>query len=310
MSYHLPVLATASIEALAVKRDGHYVDATFGGGGHSRLILDRLGPDGKLYAFDQDADALANVPDDERLVFNHHNFRYLKRFLRLHGQRPGSIDGLLADLGVSSHQFDEAERGFSFRFDAPLDMRMNQQGDTTAADLLATYSADELQRLFSRYGEVRNAKTLARAIVEARRDGPPTTIGAFLDLLGPLIRGSRNRYLAQVFQALRMEVNEEEQVLEELLQGAWEMLRPGGRLVVLSYHSIEDRLVKNFLKTGNAAGEVARDWYGNIRRPYKLLTKKAVVPSETEIARNPRARSAKLRVAEKLNIIEKAPPGQ
>ena len=310
MRYHLPVLASESIDALAVERDGRYVDATFGGGGHSRLILERLGPGGKLYAFDQDEDALANVPADDRLVFNQHNFRYLKRFLRLHGQRSGSIDGLLADLGVSSHQFDEAERGFSFRFDAPLDMRMNQQGDTTAADLLATYSADELQRIFSRYGEVRNAKTLAHAIVDARRDGAPTTIGAFLDLLSPLIRGSRNRYLAQVFQALRMEVNEEEKVLEELLQGAWEMLRPGGRLVVLSYHSIEDRIVKNFLKTGNAAGEVERDWYGNIKRPYKLLTKKAVVPSEAEIARNPRARSAKMRVAEKIEIVERTPPGK
>ena len=309
MSYHLPVLAAESIDALAVKRDGRYVDATFGGGGHSRLILDRLGPDGKLYAFDQDEDALANVPDDERLVFNHHNFRYLKRFLRLHGERPGGIDGLLADLGVSSHQFDVAERGFSFRFDAPLDMRMNQQADTTAADLLATYSAERLQSIFSRYGEVRNAKTLAQAIVEARRDGAPATIGAFLELVGPLIRGGRNRYLAQVFQALRMEVNQEEQVLEALLQGAWEMLRPGGRLVVLSYHSIEDRIVKNFLKTGNAAGEVERDWYGNIKRPYKLLTKKAVAPSEAEIARNPRARSAKMRVAEKLDIIERTPPG-
>lgn len=295
--YHNPVLAQESIAALAIKSDGVYVDATFGGGGHSRLILKELGKEGHLYGFDQDADALVNVPDDERFTLNPHNFRYLKRFMRYHGIE--KVDGILADLGVSSHQFDEAERGFSFRFDADLDMRMNQKQEKSAADILNTYNAGELQQIFSAYGEIRNAKTLAEAIISARNFQKITTINQFLDILGPIVRGSRNRYLAQVFQALRIEVNDEIGVLEEFLLQCKELLAPGGKLVVISYHSLEDRLVKNLLKTGNLQGKMIQDDFGNIDRPFKVITKKPILPDQKEINENPRARSAKMRVGEK-----------
>ncbi|MBK7335914.1 MAG: 16S rRNA (cytosine(1402)-N(4))-methyltransferase RsmH [Saprospirales bacterium] len=298
MSYHDPVLLKESIEYLAVKRDGIYVDATFGGGGHRRAILAQLGPKGRLLGFDQDEDASANLLDDPRFTFVAGNFRHLQRYLRLHGVE--KIDGLLADLGVSSHQFDTAERGFSYRFESELDMRMDRGGGKTAADILNTYDANSLQQIFSEYGEVRNARTLAQRIAEVRGKKPFKTVGDLLALAEALAKGQKMRYLSQVFQALRMEVNEEAEVLEALLQGAQEALNPEGRLVVISYHSIEDRMVKNFLKTGNIQGEVQSDFYGNIYRPFEILTKKAEAPSQEELNRNPRARSAKMRAGIRL----------
>ena len=298
MTYHQPALASESIEALAIRPGGTYVDATFGGGGHSRLILNELGAEGRLLGFDQDEDALANILEDGRFTFVHHNFRFLKRFLRLH--RIQEVDGILADLGVSSHQLDVAERGFSYRFDAALDMRMNQQQEKTAATLVNTYDAEALQELFSNYGEVRNARTLAQRIVEERRHRPIETIGAFLAVVEPVIRGHRARYLSQAFQALRIEVNDEMGALQEFLEQSLEVLKPGGRLAVITYHSIEDRMVKNFLKAGNFEGRQEKDFYGNIQRPFKVISRKAIVPSEEEVQQNPRARSAKLRIGEKI----------
>jgi 16S rRNA (cytosine1402-N4)-methyltransferase len=294
MAYHIPILANESIEALAIKKDGIYLDATFGGGGHSRLILNELGEKGRLFAFDQDDDSLRNLIDDERFVFNHHNFRYVKQFLRLHGVK--QVDGILADLGVSSHQLNEAERGFSFRFEADLDMRMNRSEETTAATILKTYSADALQQIFSEYGEVRNAKTLAQKIVQDRGHRPIRTIGDLLGIIEPLVRGHKNRYLAQVFQALRIEVNDEMGALREFLEATLDILKPGGRLVVISFHSLEDRMVKNLLKTGNVEGEMKSDFYGKIERPFEQINKGVITPSEDEMAKNSRARSAKMRV--------------
>ncbi len=286
------------MEALRVKPDGVYVDATFGGGGHSRLILEKLGPSGKLIAFDQDDDASANLPDDERLIFVNHNFRFLRRFLRYYEVE--NVDGIFADLGVSSHQLDEGGRGFSYRFQAELDMRMNRQGGESAADVLNTRSAEELQDIFGRYGEVRNAKTLARAITAERQVKPFSKIADLVAVAEANVRGKRERYLSQVFQALRIEVNDEMGALRQLLEDSLQVLKPTGRLVVLSYHSLEDRMVKNFLKTGNVEGEMQRDFYGNVHRPFKLLYKGVVLPSREEISRNPRARSAKMRAGEKL----------
>lgn len=297
MMYHLPVLAKESIEMLAVKPAGAYIDATFGGGGHSRLILNELGDKGRLFGFDQDEDALPNAPDDVRFEFIQSNFRYLKRFLKLHGVK--AVDGILADLGVSSHQLDEASRGFSYRFDAELDMRMNQQEERSAADVVNSYPPEDLQRVFSEYGEVRNARTLAQRIADERQVREIRTIADFLAIVEPVIRGQRLRYLSQVFQALRIEVNDEMGALREFLEQSMEVLKPGGRMVVITYHSIEDRLVKNFLKTGNTEGEVKKDFFGNIERPFKVITKNAIEPSEEEIRENPRARSARLRVGEK-----------
>jgi 16S rRNA (cytosine1402-N4)-methyltransferase len=294
MSYHEPVLASESIEALAIKKNGSYVDATFGGGGHSRLILNELGEKGRLYAFDQDDDALRNLIDDERFIFNHHNFRFIKQFLRLHGVK--QVDGILADLGVSSHQLDEPERGFSYRFDAELDMRMNRKDERKASDILNSYTVEQLQRIFSEYGEVRNSRSLAQKIVQEREVKKIQSIGDFLLMVEPLIRGFRGRYLAQVFQALRIEVNDEMGALHAFLEATLEILKPGGRLVVISYHSIEDRPVKNFIKTGNVEGEVKKDFYGKIERPFDIINKGVITPSEEEIERNPRARSAKMRV--------------
>ena len=297
MEYHNPVLATEAIEALNLQTAGTYVDATFGGGGHARLILQALGEQGRLIGFDQDEDAERNTLDDPRFTFVPHNFRFLRRFLRLHGA--DQVDGILADLGVSSHQLNEAERGFSFRFDTQLDMRMNQQGERSAADVLATYTEAELQNMFGTLGEVRNARTLAQAIVRERQVRPMRSIGDLLALLDPLVRGQRNRYLAQVFQALRMEVNDEVGALRDFLEQSLQVLKPGGRLVVIAYHSIEDRMVKNCIKTGNADGKMEQDFYGNIDRPFEVLSKKAILPSEAEIKENPRSRSAKMRVAAK-----------
>ncbi len=299
MSYHVPVLAQACIDLLEIKADGVYVDVTFGGGGHSRLILEKLGPDGRLIAFDQDADAQANLPKDERILFAPANFRHLRRYLRLFGFP--KVDGILADLGVSSHQFDVPERGFSFRFDAALDMRMNQEGGMTAASYLAQCTASELQDLFSTYGEVRNARTLAQRLVDTREQRPIQTVADLIAVAEPLARGQRAKYLAQVFQALRIAVNDEMGALEDMLQQATAALKAGGHLVVMSYHSLEDRLVKNVLKTGQASGEMIKDFYGNIYRPYRLVNKKPLEADAAEVAANPRARSAKLRVGERLN---------
>ncbi|MBX2877997.1 MAG: 16S rRNA (cytosine(1402)-N(4))-methyltransferase RsmH [Saprospiraceae bacterium] len=295
MSYHVPVLAGESIDALAIKPDGIYIDATFGGGGHSALILNALGDNGRLLGFDQDGDAAQNVPDDDRFTFVQHNFRFMKRFLRLY--KVEKVDGILADLGVSSFQLDEGRRGFSYRFDTELDMRMNQGTGTTAATILQEYGEQDLVRVFSELGEVRNSKTLAARIVELRRDHPLQTIGDFLALLDPIIKGQRLRYLSQVFQALRIEVNDEMGALEDFLQQSMELLKPGGRLAIITYHSIEDRMVKRFMKAGNMSGEPEKDFYGNIHRPFDLISRKAILPEQEELHRNPRSRSAKLRVA-------------
>ncbi|MEM6963973.1 MAG: 16S rRNA (cytosine(1402)-N(4))-methyltransferase RsmH [Bacteroidota bacterium] len=298
MAYHDPVLKDKSIDALMIKPRGIYVDATFGGGGHTRAILKRADEHTRIFGFDQDEDVLPNLPTDERFTFVPHNFKYLKRFLRLHGAK--AVDGILADLGVSSHQFDKAERGFSYRFEAELDMRMNQQDELTAKAVLNAYSAEDLQRIFSQYGEVRNAKTLAEAIVKERQLKTIHSTSDFLGVLEPYIRGQRVRYLSQVFQALRIEVNNEMEVLKTFLTDSLEVLKSGGRLVIITYHSIEDRFVKKFLKTGNFEGEPQKDFYGNIYRPFKIITKKPILPSKEEIKRNPRARSASLRIAEKM----------
>ncbi len=301
--YHDPVLLQESIEGMNIKPDGIYVDVTFGGGGHSRVILEKLGPSGRLYAFDQDADATDNIIEDERFKLLPYNFRHLKRFLRLEGVR--KVDGILADLGVSSHQFDTAERGFSFRFDALLDMRMNQQAELTAQKVLLTYSATDLQRIFGEYGEVRNSKTLAQYIVNAREGGAKLeTIGDFLAVIDRCIKGKKNRYLSQVFQALRIEVNEEVEVLKEMLWQSVEILKVEGRLVAISYHSLEDRLVKNLIKKGTFEKEIEKDAYGNSYQPLRAVNRKLIVPTATEIERNPRARSAKMRIAEKTDAQE------
>lgn len=299
MAYHVPVLADESVGYLNLRPGGVYVDATFGGGGHSRYILERAGStDLRLFGFDQDEAARANALNDSRFTFVAANFRNLRNFLRLYGVE--QIDGLLADLGVSSHQFDEADRGFSFRFDAALDMRMGSGIDRTAADVVNDYSPADLQAVLGEYGEVRNARSLALAIAEAREQAPIDTIQDFLRVVDPWVRGQRPRYLAQVFQALRIEVNDEIGALRDLLAQATDLLIPQtGRLSVISYHSLEDRITKNFLKTGNAEGTVIKDFYGNIDRPYKVLTKKPVSPSAEEIRQNSRARSAKLRAGER-----------
>lgn len=302
--YHETVLLTESIDYLNVVPGGIYVDATFGGGGHSKGILEKLGGKGRLYAFDQDEDAKRNTEQQEfsanpSFFFIQSNFRHLKRQLRAEAVRPGTVNGILADLGVSSFQLDTAGRGFSYRFDAPLDMRMNTQDGPTAADVLNMGNAEDLQRIFSEYGEVRNARTLAQAAIRFREQKPFRTTGDLADLCSKNLMGDRMRYLSQVFQALRMEVNDELGALKDFLNDTLEMLAPGGRLAVITFHSLEDRMVKNFLKTGNTEGEQRKDFYGNIERPFEVLTKKPEEPSETEIKRNPRARSAKLRAGAK-----------
>lgn len=298
-NYHVPVMLRPCIDGLNIKPDGVYVDVTFGGGGHSREILKHLGPKGTLIAFDQDPDAQANIPADDRFVFIDQNFGFLKNNLRLKGFR--QVDGILADLGVSSHQFDVPERGFSIRHNADLDMRMDQHRNLTAAQILNTYTEDKLHKIFGIYGEVKNAKSLARAVVTARLEKPFTDIDSLKSAISANIpKGKENKYLAQVFQALRIEVNAEIQVLEDFLQQAAEVLRPGGHLVVMSYHSLEDRPVKNFMAKGKFQGEVEKDFFGNQQKPFNVITRKAIVATDEEIARNNRARSAKLRIAEKI----------
>jgi 16S rRNA (cytosine1402-N4)-methyltransferase len=298
-NYHVPVMLQACIEGLAIKPDGVYVDVTFGGGGHSREILKHLGPNGVLIAFDQDPDAQRNKIEDPRFHFVDQNFAYLKNNLRLLGFK--LVDGILADLGVSSHQFNEAERGFSTRFESALDMRMDKQSALTAADILNTYTEEQLHRIFGIYGEVKNAKTLAKAVVTARVSQPISTLGGFkLAIAANIPKGKENKYMAQVFQALRIEVNKEIEVLERFLEQTAEVLKPGGRLVVMSYHSLEDRPVKNFIAKGKVRGEVDKDFYGNQQKPFTVITRKAVVADEAELEGNSRARSAKLRIGEKI----------
>ncbi|MEY2829944.1 MAG: hypothetical protein RIQ33_1802 [Bacteroidota bacterium] len=296
--YHNPVMLKECLDGLNINPDGIYVDVTFGGGGHSKAILNRLSDKGSLIAFDQDEDAQKNIPDDERLIFVQQNFRHLERFLKFHEQYP--VDGILGDFGVSSHQFDVGERGFSIRFDGPLDMRMNQQSVLTAAKIINTYSEIELQNVFSKYGEVINSKTLAQTIVAARISKKFETTQQLIKAIGSAVRGKENQYLAQVFQALRIETNDELGALKEFLQQSFSSLKPGGRLVVMSYHSLEDRLVKDFIKYGSFDGEQQKDDFGNIYRPFKLITKKPIEAGDEELKINPRSRSAKLRIAEKI----------
>jgi 16S rRNA (cytosine1402-N4)-methyltransferase len=297
MEYHNPVLLKECIDGLNINPAGIYVDVTFGGGGHSREILKHL-TTGKLYAFDQDEDAVKNKIEDPRFMLINQNFRYLKNFLKLYNALP--IDGLLADLGVSSHQFDEASRGFSTRFEAKLDMRMDQNSKLTAAEVLNTYSEEDLKRIFRLYGEVDNAGYLASIIFHNRKDKTIETVNDLKVMITKCVkRGKENQYYAQVFQALRIEVNKELEVLEDLLMQSLDVLKPGGRLVVMSYHSLEDRLVKNFTRTGKLTGEVEKDFFGNQLTPFIQITRKPIVPDENEIETNSRARSEKLRIAEK-----------
>jgi len=296
--YHTPVMLQECIEGLAIRPEGTYVDVTFGGGGHSREILSHLDKYGKLLAFDQDADAKQNIPDDSRFVFIDQNFRYLKNFCRLHHAIP--VDGILADLGVSSYQFDQAERGFSIRFDAELDMRMNQQSALTAKEVVNNYPEADLHRIFGMYGEIQNAKSLANTIVTARLNKPLVTVADLKNAISNRIpRGKENKYLAQVFQALRIEVNQELEALKDFLIQSAEVLVSGGRLVVMSYHSLEDRLVKNFIARGKFSGELEKDIYGNDNRPFDAVSRGAITASEEEVKQNNRARSAKLRIAVK-----------
>ncbi len=296
-SYHEPVMPDEVLEGLRISPDGIYVDATFGGGGHARLIMEQLGPAGRLIAFDQDADARQNTIADKRFELVTQNFRHLKRFLRWHRALPA--DGILADLGISSYQIDTPERGFSIRYDAPLDMRMNEKGSVTAADIVNTRSAEELQLIFQEFGEVSNARTLARAIVTARQVDPILSTARLLEVVAPFVKGREKKYLAQVFQALRIAVNDEIQALKEFLEQTAGVLKPGGRLVVISYHSLEDRLVKNFIRKGGFGREAVKDFYGNPIRPLRELNKKPLLPGADEIERNPRSRSARMRIAEK-----------
>lgn len=297
MEYHNPVLLHESIDGLNIKPDGVYVDVTFGGGGHSREILNRLGSKGKLFAFDQDEDAQANAIDDERFVLIPENFRYISRFLRFYGVK--SVDGILADLGVSSHQFDVPERGFSTRFEADLDMRMSKKNDLDAYKVVNEYDDANLRRVFLDYGELKIAPALARTIVEARENKPIKTTEELKQVLNKYLPEQfKNKILAQIYQAIRIEVNQEMEVLKEFLEQSLEILKPGGRLSVISYHSLEDRLVKRFMKNGLFEGEPERDFFGNFSVPFKLIGK-IIVPTDSEIKVNNRARSAKLRIAEK-----------
>ncbi len=297
-AYHIPVLLNESVEGLNIRKDGDYVDVTFGGGGHSREILNRLSA-GRLFAFDQDEDAAANAFDDPRFIFIRHNFRYIRNFLRYY--KVGKVDGILADLGVSSHDFDVAGRGFSFRFSGDLDMRMNRDATKTAADIINEYDEEKLTRVFREYGEVENARRLVRQIVASRQAVSIKTIDQFKEAIAPCVpKKYETKYLAKVFQALRIETNGELDVLKDFLVQSAELLKPGGRLVVITYHSLEDRLVKNFIRTGNFEGKQEKDFYGNVSSGFEAINRKVIVPGDEEIERNPRARSAKLRIAEKV----------
>lgn len=298
-TYHVPVLLNESIDGLALKPGGIYVDVTFGGGGHSREILSRLTGGARLFSFDQDADAENNIPADaEGFTFVRSNFRYLKNWMRYYGI--DHIDGLLADLGVSSHHFDDAERGFSFRFDAPLDMRMNKRAGMTAADILNTYDEEQLADVFYIYGELKNSRRIAAAVAKARTTKKIATTNDFMDIAAPLFKREREKKdMTKLFQALRIEVNHEMDALKEMLLAATELLAPEGRLSVITYHSLEDRIVKNIMKAGNAAGKVEQDFFGRIQTPFRLVNNKVITPSDEELDKNPRSRSAKLRIAEK-----------
>lgn len=297
-TYHVPVLLNESIEGMNLQPEGIYVDVTFGGGGHSKEILRQGDESIRLFSFDQDEDAEQNIVDDKRFTFVRSNFRYLYNFLRYHGVE--SVDGILADLGVSSHHFDDSERGFSFRFEGKLDMRMNKRAGMTAADVVNTYDEERLADIFYLYGELKNSRKLASSIIKARATKPIVTIGDFLEIVKPMFgREREKKELAKVFQALRIEVNQEMEALKEMLSAATEALKPGGRLVVITYHSLEDRIVKNFMKTGNAAGKSEQDFFGNMQTPFRLVNNKVIVASNEEVTRNPRSRSAKLRIAEK-----------
>lgn len=298
LEYHIPVLPDESIAGLNIRQGDDVVDATFGGGGHSRLILEKLG-NGRLFAFDQDEDAAGNAPEDDRLFFIRHNFRYLKNFLKFYGVE--QVDAVFADLGVSSHDFDVPERGFSFRFDGKLDMRMNQKATTDAATIVNQYPEEKLISVFRLYGEINNAGKLVSEIMKWRTNSSIKTTGELKEIAsGCSPRATENKYLAQVFQALRIEVNDEMEALKEFLQASLDVLKPGGRLVVITYHSLEDRLCKNFMKTGNFEGKTEKDFFGNLITPFRMVTRKVVTPREEELKNNPRSRSAKLRIAEKL----------
>ncbi len=299
--YHIPVLLHATVDGLDIRPDGVYADMTFGGGGHSREILRRLGAKGRLFSFDQDADAERNMVDDARFTFVRSNFRYLRNWMRYHDIE--ALDGVIADLGVSSHHFDAEERGFSFRFDSLLDMRMNQRAGLTAAQVLNTYEEERLANLFYLYGELKNGRKLAATIVKHRNTEPFATTEDVINAVKPFFgRDREKKEMAKVFQALRIEVNQEMDALREMLLAATELLRPGGRLAVLTYHSLEDRMVKNLIKTGNLEGEVKQDFFGNILSPLRAVNNKVITPDEEELAQNPRSRSAKLRVAEKKDL--------
>ena len=297
-TYHIPVLLQESIEGMNLQPNGIYVDMTFGGGGHSKEILRQGDSSIHLFSFDQDADAEKNIVNDSRFTFVRSNFRYLYNFLRYH--QVEQVDGILADLGVSSHHFDDSERGFSFRFDGNLDMRMNKRAGITAADVVNTYDEERLANIFYLYGELKNSRKLASAIAKARNEKAIKTIGDFLEIIKPMFgREREKKELAKVFQALRIEVNQEMEALKEMLYAAAEALKPGGRLVVITYHSLEDRMVKNIMKTGNIEGKAEQDFFGNVQTPFRLVNNKVIVASNEEVERNPRSRSAKLRIAEK-----------
>ena len=297
-TYHVPVLLNESIDGMNLQPGGIYVDVTFGGGGHSKEILRQGDESIRLFSFDQDEDAEQNIVNDKRFTFVRSNFRYLYNFLRYHNVE--EVDAILADLGVSSHHFDDSERGFSFRFDGKLDMRMNKRAGMTAADVVNTYDEERLADIFYLYGELKNSRKLASAIAKARSTKQIVTIGDFLDIVKPMFgREREKKELAKVFQALRIEVNQEMEALKEMLYTATEALKPGGRLVVITYHSLEDRMVKNIMKTGNIEGKSEQDFFGNVQTPFRLVNNKVIVASEEEVARNPRSRSAKLRIAEK-----------
>lgn len=299
LTYHVPVLLNESVDGLNIKAGGVYVDVTFGGGGHSKEILRRLPEGAHLFSFDQDADAERNIIADDKFTFVRSNFRYIKNFMRYH--EVDGIDGVLADLGVSSHHFDDSERGFSFRFDGKLDMRMNQRAGKTAADIVNTYEEEALADLFYLYGELKNSRKIASAIVKARSTKALRTIEDLLNIVKPMFgREREKKELAKVFQALRIEVNQEMDALKEMLLAATELLNPGGRLSVITYHSLEDRIVKNLMKTGNCEGKEEKDFFGRSSSPYKLINNKVIVPDADEQERNPRSRSAKLRIAEKI----------
>lgn len=299
MVYHVPVLLKESVDGLAIRPDGIYVDVTFGGGGHSREILRRLGPNGRLFGFDQDEDAQRNIPDDPRFTFVRSNFRFLRNFLKYYGVE--QVDGILADLGVSSHHFDDKDRGFSFRFDGALDMRMNRKAQMSAADVVNNYEEEKLAQIFYTYGELKNGRRIAAAIAKARAEKPIKTISDFMEVVKPLFPQEREKKeTAKLFQALRMEVNHETDALCEMLAESVKVLKPGGRLSVITYHSIEDRLTKNLIKTGNTDGKLEKDFFGRVEKPLEAVNNKIIVPDDEEIERNPRSRSAKLRIAEKI----------